>query len=771
MNILKYMIDADVRHYEKILRLAKKIDALKDSMRILSDDELKNKAKELRIRKANNERIENIIIEGYALVREVDHRVLGQFPYLVQVIGGLLLYFGDIAEMKTGEGKTLTSTMPVFLRALDGKGVHVLTTNEYLSRRDYENLRGVYEFLGLTVGLNGRELSHEEKQQVFRCDVTYTTNSEVGFDYLRDSFITRKEERVLENLHFALIDEVDSILIDEARTPLLISSNDTIDLGEFERCQSFVETLHSEDVSYEEESRSVYLTEKGVDHAQKYFQIEHLYVPEYMPLVHRIHQALKANYSFKKGVDYVVLNDEVMIVDEYTGRILEGREYSEGLHQAIQAKERVRIKQESKTLATITYQNFFRLYDELSGMSGTAKSEDIELLTTYNMRVFQVPTNRPMIRIDAQDKVFDTIREKIDSIVNDAIERIRKGQPVLIGTASIEDSLRLSKEFTARKVRHSVLNGTQDEDEAEIVARCGQRGTLTIATNIAGRGTDIPLGEGVAELGGLCILGFQRHDSRRIDDQLKGRSGRQGDPGYSQMYVSLQDPLIIKCATERQKEQLLGGKVKGDKLLAMINLIQKQAENNNFNTRKQLLTYDNELRIQRDVVMTQRELLLDETQSETVLYSSLTKYFHNLFKSQNYRLVQEEDLKEVLGKWAKYALPGTDLKKIHEYKKEEERLDFIVNMIYEHYITCTLENMEYRKIYERRYMLSSLDHVWREHVESMVQLKNGIHLRATGGKKPEDAYREDGYELFVDMWNEYYESVGKFVLGVLPVVE
>jgi len=765
------MIDADVRHYEKILRLAKKIDALKDSMRILSDDELKNKAKELRKRKLNNERIENIIVEGYALVREVDYRVLGQFPYFVQVIGGLLLYFGDIAEMKTGEGKTLTSTMPVYLRALDGKGVHVLTTNEYLSKRDYENLKGVYEFLGLTVGLNGRELSHSEKQQVFKCDVTYTTNSEVGFDYLRDSFITSKEERVLENLHFALIDEVDSILIDEARTPLLISSNDTIDLGEFERCQAFVETLHSSDVTYEEESRSVYLTEQGVDKAQKYFQIDHLYVPEYMPLVHRIHQALKANYSFKKGVDYVVRNDEVMIVDEYTGRILEGREYSEGLHQAIQAKERVRIKQESKTLATITYQNFFRLYDELSGMSGTAKSEDIELLTTYNMRVFQVPTNRPMIRIDEKDKVFDTIREKIDAIVNDAIERLRSGQPVLIGTASIEDSLRLSKEFTARKVRHSVLNGTQDEDEAEIVARCGQRGTLTIATNIAGRGTDIPLGEGVEELGGLCILGFQRHDSRRIDDQLKGRSGRQGDPGYSQMYVSLQDPLIIKCATERQKEQLQAGKVKGDKLLAMIDLIQKQAENNNYNTRKQLLTYDDELRIQREVVMTQRELLLDEDQSESVLYTSLTKYYHHLFKKQNYRLVQEEDLKKVLDKWEKYALPNTDFTKIYEYKREEERLDFIVRNIYEHYITCTQENSEYRKRYERRYMLSVLDHVWREHVESMMQLKNGIHLRSTGGKKPEDAYREDGYELFVEMWNEYYESVGKFVLGILPVVE
>lgn len=767
MNILKCMIDADARHYEKVVRIAKKIDALKDEMRSFSDEELQQKAAEIVIRKENNEKIETLMVDAYALVREVDYRLLGKFPFFVQVIGAVLLYFGDIAEMKTGEGKTITSTMPVYLRALDRKGVHVITTNEYLSHRDFEGLKAVYEFLGLSVGVNSRELDRFNKQQAFACDITYTTNSELGFDYLRDGFIRHKQERVLHHLHYALIDEVDSILIDEARTPLLISSNEAQDLGEFERCQVFVEMLRGSDVEVDDETRSVFLTEEGSKKAQAYFRVENLYLPKHMPIVHRINQALKANYIFKNGVDYVVRNDEVLIVDEYTGRILPGREYSEGLHQAIQAKERVTIKQENKTLATITYQNFFRLYDVLSGMSGTAKSDDIELLNTYNMRVFQVPTNRPIKRIDERDAVFNTIREKIDAIVEDAIERVNKGQPVLLGTATIEDSLLLSKEFSKRKIHHSVLNGTQDEDEAAIVARCGEKGTLTIATNIAGRGTDIPLGEGVAELGGLCILGFQRHDSLRIDNQLKGRSGRQGDPGYSRMYVSLQDPLIIKYATERQKEQLAKGMVSGEKLLHMIDLIQKQAENTHYDSRKNLLKYDDELRIQRSIVMEHREILLDEVQSDRELYMTLTKYFKNLFKMNGWMLIDTNDLREAIAFSKDYTNDNVNWQKVYEYKKEEERLDFIVRMIYNAYIDKTFDKRIIMKQQERYMMLSSLDYVWREHVDGMMQLKNGIHWRSNTGIKPEDAYREEGYTLFVGMWKEYAEMISKQILNVI----
>ena len=495
MNILKCMIDADARHYEKVLRIAKKIDALKDQMRVLSDDELKQKATKLANRKENNEKIENTMVEAYALVREVDYRVLGQFPFFVQVIGAVLLYFGDIAEMKTGEGKTLTSTMPVYLRALERKGVHVITTNEYLSHRDFENLKAVYEFLGLSVGVNSRELDRMGKQAAFACDITYTTNSELGFDYLRDGFIRNKSERVLNHLHYALIDEVDSILIDEARTPLLISSNEAQDLGEFERCQAFVESLHGSDVEVDDETRSVFLTEEGSKKAQGYFRVENLYLPEYMPIVHRLNQALKANYIFKNGVDYVVRNDEVLIVDEYTGRILPGREYSEGLHQAIQAKEGVTIKQENKTLATITYQNFFRMYKRLSGMTGTAKTEEEEFRDIYNMYVVEVPTNKPVIRNDLPDLLFTTVEAKYAYMIEDIKKIHETGQPILIGTVAVETSEIISKLLKKAGIKHEVLNAKNHAREADIIAVAGQQFSVTIATNMAGRGTDIKLGE------------------------------------------------------------------------------------------------------------------------------------------------------------------------------------------------------------------------------------------------------------------------------------
>ncbi|MBR3840594.1 MAG: preprotein translocase subunit SecA [Erysipelotrichales bacterium] len=750
VNILKSLIDADYRHFQRVLRLAKAADALAITMKEKTNEELK--AVHNRLRRNLNKLKDSDIIEAVALIREVNYRILGQYPYFVQLLGGIVLYYNDIAEMKTGEGKTLTSTIPVYLKALEGKYVHVVTTNEYLSERDYTTLKPVYEFFGITCGLNRRSLNRLMKQHVYKNQIVYTTNSELGFDYLRDSFVMSNYEKVVCKLDYALVDEVDSVLIDEARTPLIISSPKNDDLNEYGRCQSFVRSLSNSDIICNEESRSVYLSESGVQKAHDYFNKKDLYNPNNMTLIHKINQALKANYIFKRDIDYVVMNNEVLIVDEYTGRILPGREYSEGLHQAIQAKEDVPIKAESVTEATITYQNLFRLYNELAGMSGTTKSEEIELFTTYNLRSFEIPTNKPIIRIDDQDAIFETIKDKKDAIVSDAIRLSHNGNPVLIGTASIEDSIMLSREFTKLKVNHIVLNGTQDENEADIVSKAGTSGRITIATNIAGRGTDIPLDSKSKEKGGLCILGFQRHDSRRIDNQLKGRSGRQGDPGYTKMYVSLEDVLITKYANDEQKQKLSNKALNPKKRNALINLIQKQAESNNYNVRKKLLEYDNELSLHRKIIFELRDSLLDITN----LRSEIT-YAIRLYLENKLNVIRNEDM---FYQWQntikrEYRLP----KDVLDIENREKYLTMVEQKV----IRDINMNICYSWDIIQRMMLQYLNYVWKNHVDNMVEFKKGIELRSTGGIKPLDAYKEESYKLFRKMWNDYYEFVGNII--------
>lgn len=752
INIIKQIIDADYRHYQHVLRLAKAADALGSKMRELSDDDLRNihNAWIQNMRKLTDKEIAHAI----AVIREVAYRTVGQYPYFVQLIGGIVLYFDDIAEMKTGEGKTLTSIIPVYLKTLEGKYVHVVTTNEYLSERDYTFLKPVYDFLGISCGLNRRELNRAMKQQVYRNQIVYTTNSELGFDYLRDSFVMSNYEKVVCRLDYALIDEVDSVLIDEARTPLIISGFKNEDMDNYSKCQQFVDGLRENDVILDVETRSVYLSESGIQKAQNYFHKPNLYAPENMTLVHKMNQALKANYIFHRDIDYVVKNNEVLIVDEYTGRILPGREYSEGLHQAIQAKEHVEIKPESATEATITYQNLFRLYNELAGMSGTTKTEEIELFTTYNLRSFVIPTNKPNIRIDDKDAAFMTIKEKAEAIISDAIAFKEKGNPVLIGTASIEDSLMLSRMLTAKKINHVVLNGTQDEDEAEIVSKAGISGRITIATNIAGRGTDIPIDELAKQSGGLCILGFQRYDSQRIDNQLKGRTARQGDPGFTRMYVSLEDTLLIKNANEEQKRMMLKQLQKHNSIESIVNSVQKQAENNNYNTRKKLLEYDNELSMHRKIIFELRDSLLDISNLHEEISYAIQLYLENKMLFLDNTNAFEE--------WQKTIREQYRMNPLTIYKdRQESCIDIVVKRV----IRDIDLNITYSLEIVQRMMLMYLNYVWKNHVDDMVELKKGIEYRSVAGIKPEDAYREEAYKLFRKMWNEYYEYVGNMLLS------
>lgn len=717
-NLVKNIIDADYRHYSHVLSIAEKADALKDAMRLKSDEELVALHNELGASNLNDERLATAV----ALIREADYRKMGQFPYFVQLVGGLVLYFNDIAEMKTGEGKTLTTTIPVYLKCLEGKQVHVVTTNEYLSKRNYELLKPVYDFFGYTSGLNTRELPRIQKQMVYHSQIVYTTNSELGFDYLRDSFVMNEYEKVVPTMDYAIIDEIDSILIDEARTPLIISGLSDDDPNEYVRFQKFVDTLHKDDVEVDVETRSVMLSESGMDKAYRFFKVKNLYDPENMCMVHKIHQALRANFVFEKGVDYVVSNNEVLIVDEYTGRILPGREFSEGLHQALQAKEQVMIKPQNRSEATITYQNLFRLYKELAGMSGTVKSEELELFTCYNLRSFEIPTNKPNKRIDEADYLFETKVDKLEALVHDICVIHKNGNPILVGTASIEDSIMVAKRLDKERLHYVVLNGVQDEDEASIVAKAGRMGTITIATNIAGRGTDIPLDEMSKELGGLYVLGFERFDSKRIDNQLKGRCARQGDPGTCRMYASLEDNLIVRYANEEQKKLLRKYVKQGKNAMKLLDSIQKQAESINYNSRKKLLEYDNELAMHREIIFQLRDSLLVTNNVRKEVEYCLDMYFNK-----------------------------------HPVSNKEETIEDLLHGI-DTNTTFSYEIM-------RSSMLRSINYLWRNHVDDMVEAKKGIEYRSYAQVKPVDAYREESYKLFSDMWEHYYESVGNMVLG------
>ncbi|MBF1093519.1 MAG: preprotein translocase subunit SecA, partial [Solobacterium sp.] len=624
MGLFGNLFDSEKRHFHQAEVLADKVLKLEETYAQKSDDELREVTKQLQEKIQAGASLKDVLPDAFANAREAAKRVLNEFPYRVQVLGGILLHEGDIAEMKTGEGKTLTAVMPIYLHALAGKGAHVVTVNEYLAKRDAEWMGRVYTFLGLTVGCNLHSLSESEKRDAYACDITYTTNSELGFDYLRDNMVMRKEQRVLRGLHYAVLDEVDSILIDEARTPLIISGPGPVLDQQYIQADRFAKSCKRDvDFEIDREDRTVVLTDAGLKKADRAFGIENIYNGEHASIVHYIQNAMRANYLMTRDVEYVVGDDEIILVDQFTGRKMAGREFSDGLHQAIQAKENVGIKQETITLATITYQNFFRLYDLLSGMTGTAKTEEDEFLNTYNMRVYEVPTNRPIARIDEPDLVFKDRHEKYEAIVKHTKELHEKGQPVLIGTLSIGINEALSEMLKKQNIPHHVLNAKNDENEAEIITKAGQKFAVTVATNMAGRGTDIKLGEGVAQLGGLAVLGSERHEAKRIDNQLRGRSGRQGDPGMSRFYVSVQDDLMVRFGAEHMEALFakLGDTVIESKTVTRsISGAQRRVEGVNYDARKQLLQYDDVMRQQRETMYETRNYILENDDVHAVIY-------------------------------------------------------------------------------------------------------------------------------------------------------
>lgn len=760
MSVLDKLFRIDQRAFKKIKKKAVKVLDYEEEMKKLSDEELKAKTQYFKDQIQNNGKtVDDILPEAFAVCREAAKRVIGQFPYPVQVFGATVLNEGDVAEMKTGEGKTLTATMAVYLNALEGKGVHVVTVNEYLAFRDAEWMGQIYRFLGLTVGVNLREKDTAGKQEAYKCDITYTTNSELGFDYLRDNMATRPQDRVLRGLHFAIVDEADSILIDESRTPLIISGGSGITANSYVTADRFVKSLRKDkDFTYDIKKKSCTLTDKGVDKVEAAFGIENLYDPQYSDLVHRIHQALKANFTMQKDVEYMVSNDEILLIDSFTGRVLQGREYSDGLQQAIQAKEHVTIKPETITLATITYQNFFRLYDKLSGMTGTAKTEEEEFRKIYNMRVIQIPTNRPVQRIDDVDLVFGNSNARFKALVEEVKKRHATGQPILIGTASVEKSEVVDKLLTEAGLPHDVLNAKNHAREAAIIAEAGKKGAITIATNMAGRGTDIKIDDEVKKLGGLAVLGTERHESRRIDNQLRGRSGRQGDPGYSRFFVSLDDELMQRFGSDSL--QRLFGKM-GDEPLESsmvtkaITTAQKKVEGQNFDTRKNLLDYDDVLRQQREIMYKQRDTILFSDS----IFDSIQKYFERAAEGLVSESIVEIDQEKVVDETKliklvepKYLAPGTINPTDFHQIPADEATDFLATIMYKIYLKKRKGwSDDVANYVEKTVTLQQVDKNWTKHIDTMSKLRESIYLRSYANSNPLQAYTNEGYDLFNKM--------------------
>ena len=737
--------------------------ALESEMAGLSDSELKAKTPYFRERLKNGETLDDIMPEAFAVCREAAKRVIGEFPYPCQLEGALVMHRGDIAEMKTGEGKTLTSVMAVYLNALSGHGVHVITVNEYLAERDAGWMGKIHEFLGLTVGLNKRELTPAQKRKAYECDVTYTTNAEVGFDYLRDNMVTRIEDRVLRELNFALVDEVDSILIDESRTPLIISGGQRKTAAEYLNANKFVRRLVlDEDYVIDVKGRNVQLTEEGVHKGEKFFKVDNLYKLENTALVHYINQALKANYIMKRDVDYVVENNEIVIVDPNTGRKMPGREWSDGLHQAVEAKENVQIKQETTTLATITYQNFFRLYNKLAGMTGTAKTEEEEFLSIYNMRVVEIPTNRPVARVDEEDLIFGTKEAKYKALIEEIKRLHEKGQPVLVGTISVETSELISKRLKAQRIRHEVLNAKNHEREAEIIAKAGLPGQVTIATNMAGRGTDIKLNDESRALGGLCVLGSERHESRRIDNQLRGRSGRQGDPGRSQFYVSLEDDLMIRFGSERIQglfTQMGDQPIENKTVSKAITSAQKRVEGTNFDIRKNLLDYDDVLRQQRETMYAQRNYILENEDIHTVVKSMFDRLCEDVV-IEHVTVDGKKEMVDYEGIVSAMKSFGTvfDIDNISG-KNKDECLETVKALSFKAYEDKIKPVMAQVLPLEKTICLRMIDRAWVNHIDVMSKLRDGIHLRSYAQNNPLQAYVEEGFELFEEMMNTISKDV------------
>lgn len=778
-NFLEKMFNVDQRRIKEIEKKIKPVEALADEYRKKSDEELKAKTVEFKERLKNGETLEDIMVEAFATIREAAYRVIGEFPYPVQLMGAYVLQGGDIAEMKTGEGKTLTSIMAAYLNALEGKGVHVVTVNEYLAQRDAEWMGQIHRFLGLTVGINLRQLTPAQKRQAYECDITYTTNSEVGFDYLRDNMVTRKEDRVLRGLNFALVDEVDSILIDESRTPLIISGGRKQTANLYIQADKFVRSLkENEDYEVNVKDRLAILTESGVAKGEKFFRVKNLYDIENTQTVHHINQALKANYVMGRDVEYVVdeENDEILIVDQNTGRLMKGRQYSDGLHQAIEAKEGITIKDETTTLATITYQNFFRLYNKLSGMTGTAKTEEEEFLSIYNMRVYEIPTNRPVARVDYPDAIYGTKKAKFEALVNEVCELYEKGQPVLVGTIAVETSELISKMLKARKIPHEVLNAKNHQREAEIVKNAGRKKAVTIATNMAGRGTDIKLQEGVKELGGLAVLGSERHESRRIDNQLRGRSGRQGDPGFSRFYVSVQDDLMVRFGSERMEglfAQLGDQAVESKTVSKSIGSAQRRVEGVNFDARKTLLEYDDVLRQQREIIYEQRNFVLDNDDVHAIVKGMFDRVINRVVtnhidNSSKKPAIKAEELFTALEKMGfKDKLSTSDI----EGKTPEDVVKFVSEKAWSEYEEKIAPVKQQVLPIEKTMVLKVIDRAWVNHIDTMSKLRDGIHLRSYAQTNPLQAYVQEGYEMFENMMQQISLEVVTFCMNVRIVVE
>lgn len=762
-NLLKTIIENDRGEIKRLEKMADKVFSYEDQMAALTDDELKAKTVEFKQRYQDGESLDDLLYEAFAVVREAAKRVLGLFPYKVQVMGGIVLHHGDVPEMRTGEGKTLTATMPVYLNALSGKGVHVVTVNEYLTERDATEMGELYSWLGLSVGINLAAKSPAEKKEAYLCDITYSTNSEIGFDYLRDNMVVRAENMVQRPLNYALVDEVDSILIDEARTPLIVSGQTASDTSQlYHMADAYVKTLTEDDYIIDVPSKTIGLSDSGIDKAESYFNLENLYDIENVALTHFIDNALRANYIMILDIDYVVSEDqEILIVDQFTGRTMEGRRYSDGLHQAIEAKEGVPVQEETKTSASITYQNLFRMYKKLSGMTGTGKTEEEEFREIYNIRVIPIPTNRPIARIDHPDLLYPSLKSKFKAVVENVKSRHEKGQPVLVGTVAVETSDYLSQLLVQAGVPHEVLNAKNHYKEAQIIMNAGQRGAVTIATNMAGRGTDIKLGEGVRELGGLCVIGTERHESRRIDNQLRGRSGRQGDPGESQFYLSLEDELMRRFGSERIKAVLDRFKLSEEESVIRSNMFtrqvegaQKRVEGNNYDTRKQVLQYD-------DVMREQREIIYAERYDVITANRDLAPEIKAMIKRTIKRIVEgashssKEERVEAILNFAKYNLVPEDTISASdiEGKSDKEVIDYLYARAEEIYASqvAKLRDEESVQEFQKVLILRVVDSKWTDHIDALDQLRNAVGLRGYAQNNPVVEYQSESFRMFNDM--------------------
>jgi len=760
-NLLKTIIENDKGELRRLEKMADKVLKYEDEMAALTDEQLQAKTEEFKQRYQNGETLDQLLYEAFAVVREGAKRVLGLFPYKVQVMGGIVLHHGDVPEMRTGEGKTLTATMPVYLNALSGKGVHVVTVNEYLTERDATEMGELYSWLGLSVGINLAAKSPMEKKEAYLCDITYSTNSEIGFDYLRDNMVVRAENMVQRPLNYALVDEVDSILIDEARTPLIVSGANAVETSQlYHMADHFVKSLDKDDYIIDIQSKTIGLSDSGIDKAESFFKLENLYDIENVALTHFIDNALRANYIMILDIDYVVSEEqEILIVDQFTGRTMEGRRYSDGLHQAIEAKEGVPIQDETKTSASITYQNLFRMYKKLAGMTGTGKTEEEEFREIYNIRVIPIPTNRPIQRIDHSDLLYASLDAKFKAVVEDVKARYQKGQPVLVGTVAVETSDFLSKKLVEAGVPHEVLNAKNHYREAQIIMNAGQRGAITIATNMAGRGTDIKLGEGVRELGGLCVIGTERHESRRIDNQLRGRSGRQGDPGESQFYLSLEDDLMKRFGSERLKGvferlNMSDEAIESRMLTRQVEAAQKRVEGNNYDTRKQVLQYDDVMREQREIIYAQRYDVITADRDLAPEIHAMIKRTINRIVDNHARSKQDEKLEAILN-FAKYnllpedSISLSDLEGLSDQAIKDELYQRALK-VYDSQV-AKLRDEEAVKEFQKVLILRVVDNKWTDHIDALDQLRNAVGLRGYAQNNPVVEYQAEGFRMFNDM--------------------